>query len=82
MYTRLILMSALILTACFLSGCDLFAVKEQQQKIADYCQLYGSVRPEQDRGKKIYVVLLKFKGGEFLNRANWSLFDHFVNDTE
>jgi len=69
-----------ILTACFLSGCDVFAVKEQQQKIAGYCQLYGSVKPEKDSGKKIVVVLLKFKGGEFQNRANWSLFDHFVND--
>ena len=80
MHKPFILTSAFILTACFLSGCDLFAVKEQQQKIADYCQLYGSIRPEQDSGKKIIVVLLKFKGGEFKNRENWSLFDHFVND--
>lgn len=74
------LTSVFILTACFLSGCDVFAVKEQHQEIAGYCQLYGSVKPEKDSGKKIIVVLLKFKGGEFQNRNNWSLFDHFVND--
>jgi pimeloyl-ACP methyl ester carboxylesterase len=69
-----------ILTTCFITGCDVFAVKEQHQEIAGYCQLYGSVKPEKDSGKKIIVVLLKFKGGEFKNRENWSLFDHFVND--
>jgi pimeloyl-ACP methyl ester carboxylesterase len=80
MYKLFILTLAFILTAFFLSGCDLLAVKGQQQKIAGYCQLYGSVKPEKDSGKKIIVVLLKFKGGEFQNRKNWSLFDHFVND--
>lgn len=74
------LTSAFILTVCFLSGCDIFTVKEQQKEIVSYCQLYGSVKPEKDSGKKIIVVLLKFKGGEFQNRENWSLFDHFVND--
>ena len=80
MHKLFILLSAFVLTTCFLYGCDLFVVKEQQQKIAEYCQLYGSVEPELDSGKKIIVVLLKFKGGEFQNRENWSLFDHFVND--
>lgn len=66
--------------SAFLSGCDVFAVKAQHEKISAYCQLYGSVHPEQDRGDKLVVVLLKFSGGDFQNRANWSLFDHFVMD--
>lgn len=63
-----------------LAGCDLLAVKEQQQEIASYCQLYGSIKLEQDRRHKVVVVLLRFNGGEFHNRANWKLFDHFVLD--
>lgn len=65
---------------CGLSGCGLFAVKEQQEKIASYCQIYGSVKPEIDDGKTMVVVLFKFNGGDVNKRENWSLFDHFVND--
>lgn len=74
--------SVLIVSIAFglLSGCDLLAVKEQQQNIASFCRLYGSIKPEQDNGHKLVVVLLKFNGGEFNDRANWQLFDHFVLD--
>ncbi|WAR43202.1 alpha/beta fold hydrolase [Methylomonas rapida] len=65
---------------CSLSGCGLFAVKEQQEKIASYCQIYGSVKPEIDNGKALIVVLFKFNGGDVNKRESWSLFDHFVND--
>lgn len=66
--------------ACCLSGCGLFAVKEQQEKIANYCRIYGAVKPEIDNGKKMIVVLFKFNGGDVKKRENWRLVDHFVSD--
>ena len=66
--------------ACLLSGCGLFAVKEQHDKFARYCRLYGTVRAEKEDGKKIIVVLLKYNGGDVTKTAKWSLFDHFVSD--
>lgn len=66
--------------ACSLSGCGLFAVQEQHEKITHYCQLYGTVIPEIDNGKSLIVALFKFNGGDVKKRENWSLFDHFVNN--
>lgn len=63
-----------------LAGCGLLAVEEQHEKIASYCQIYGTVKPEIDKGKKLVVALFKFNGGDIKNRDNWGLFDHFVND--
>ncbi|MDP3330661.1 MAG: alpha/beta hydrolase, partial [Methylococcaceae bacterium] len=70
-----------LFTLCFLSGCGLFAVEEQQQKIATYCNIYGTVKPEIDNGKKMIVLLFKHNGGDITKRENWRLFDHFVNDS-
>lgn len=74
------LIGTAILIATFLSGCGLFAVKEQQEKIASFCQIYGSVKGEVDNGKAMVVVLFKFNGGDVGKNDNWTIFDHFVVD--
>ncbi|MDT4290332.1 alpha/beta hydrolase [Methylomonas sp. MO1] len=73
-------LAMLLLIAGFLSGCGLFAVQEQHEKIASYCQIYGSVKPEIDNGKKMIVALFKVAGPDIRNPKNWSVFDHFVVD--
>lgn len=70
----------MILLAASLSGCGLWAVQAQHEKIASFCQLYGTVKPEVDNGKNMVVVLFKFTGGDVNRRENWQLFDHFAND--
>lgn len=74
------LIGTAILILAFLSGCGLFAVKEQQEKIASFCQIYGSVKAELDNGKTMVVVLFKFNGGDINKNENWTIFDHFVVD--
>lgn len=69
----------LVFAGC-LTGCGLFAVQEQHEKIAGYCHIYGTVRPEIDNGEKMIVVLFKVEATDMNNRENWSVFDHFVND--
>jgi len=81
MYKKHYAIGLVLFTLCFLSGCGLFAVKEQQQKIATYCNIYGTVKPEVDNGKKMIVLLFKHNGGDITKRENWRLFDHFVNDS-
>lgn len=80
MYKALYLIGLLLLTSVGLTGCDLLAVKGQQQKIAGYCHIYGTVNPEIDNGKKLIVALFKFNGGAIDDRGNWGIVDHFVND--
>ncbi|MCQ8116726.1 alpha/beta fold hydrolase [Methylomonas rosea] len=80
MLRRYLFLGIVLIVACDLSGCGLLAVKEQHQKITSYCQIYGTVKPEFDNGKKMIVTLFKFNGGDVNNRANWGLFDHFVRD--
>ncbi|MGZ8157709.1 MAG: lipase family alpha/beta hydrolase [Methylobacter sp.] len=80
MYKKYDLFGMVLAIACFLPGCGLLAVQEQHEKIASYCQIYGSIKPEIDNGKKMIVALFKFNGGDIENRKNWGLFDHFVND--
>ena len=80
MYKKYQSIGIALFIACFLSGCGLFAVEEQQKKIASYCSIYGTVKPEIDNGKKMIVVLFKFNGGDVKKHENWSLVDHFVND--
>ncbi|QPK63540.1 alpha/beta hydrolase [Methylomonas sp. LL1] len=74
------LLGMIVFMLSCLAGCGLFAVQEQHEKIASYCQIYGTVKPEIDNGKKLVVALFKFNGGDIKNRDNWGLFDHFVND--
>lgn len=74
------LLGMALVIACFLSGCGLLAVQEQHEKIAGYCQIYGSVKPEIDSGKKMIIALFKINGDDINNRDNWNLLDHFVND--
>lgn len=74
------LMGIVTVIVCCLSGCGLLAIQEQQEKISHYCQIYGTVKPEVDNGKKLVVALFKFNGGDLKNRDNWGLVDHFVND--
>ncbi|MGZ4960812.1 MAG: esterase/lipase family protein, partial [Methylomonas sp.] len=74
------LIGILVFAILSLSGCGLFAVQEQHEKIASYCRIYGTVKPEIDNGKKLVVLLFKFNGGDIKNRGNWGLVDHFVND--
>lgn len=81
MYKKHYVIGLVLFTLCFLSGCGLFAVEEQQQKIARYCNIYGTVKPEIDNGKKMIVLLFKHNGGDITKRENWRLFDHFVNDS-
>lgn len=81
MYKKYYAVGIVLFTLCFLSGCGLFAVEEQQQKIATYCNIYGTVKPEVDNGKKMIVLLFKHNGGDITKRENWRLFDHFVNDS-
>lgn len=80
MHKKYDLLGMVLVIACFLSGCGLLDVQEQHEKIASYCQIYGTVKPEIDNGKKLVVALFKFNGGDIKNHGNWSLFDHFVND--
>lgn len=81
MYKKFYAIGLVLFALCFLSGCGLFAVEEQQQKIATYCNIYGTVKPEVDNGKKMIVLLFKHNGGDITKRENWRLFDHFVNDS-
>ncbi|MDD2801751.1 MAG: alpha/beta hydrolase [Methylococcales bacterium] len=81
MYKKFYAIGIVLFTLCFLSGCGLFAVEGQQQKIATYCNIYGTVKPEVDNGKKMIVLLFKHNGGDITKRENWRLFDHFVNDS-
>lgn len=81
MYKKHYVIGFVLFILCFLSGCGLFAVEEQQQKIATYCNIYGTVKPEIDNGKKMIVLLFKHNGGDITKRENWRLFDHFVNDS-
>jgi len=81
MFNKNYAIGIVLCAACFLSGCGLFAVEEQQQKIATYCNIYGTVKPEVDNGKKMIVLLFKHNGGDITKRENWRLFDHFVNDS-
>ncbi|MDD2758676.1 MAG: hypothetical protein PHH11_00120 [Methylomonas sp.] len=80
MHPRYRLFAMSLFIAIGLSGCGLFAVQEQHEKIASYCQIYGSVKPEVDNGKKMIVVLFKVTGPDVQNPKSWSVFDHFVND--
>lgn len=81
MYKKHYVIGFVLFILYFLSGCGLFAVEEQQQKIATYCNIYGTVKPEIDNGKKMIVLLFKHNGGDITKRENWRLFDHFVNDS-
>jgi pimeloyl-ACP methyl ester carboxylesterase len=81
MFNKNYAIGIVLCTACFLSGCGLFAVEEQQQKIATYCNIYGTIKPEVDNGKKMIILLFKHNGGDISKRENWRLFDHFVNDS-
>ncbi len=81
MYKKHYAIGLVLFTLCFLSGCGLFAVEEQQQKIATYCNIYGTIKPEVDNGKKMIVLLFKHNGGDITKRENWRLLDHFVNDS-
>lgn len=81
MFNKNYAIGIVLCAACFLSGCGLFAVEEQQQKIATYCNIYGTVKPEVDNGKKMIILLFKHNGGDITKRENWRLFDHFVNDS-
>ncbi|MCQ8102578.1 alpha/beta hydrolase [Methylomonas sp. SURF-2] len=80
MHRKYHLLAMLLLSVGVLSGCGLLAVQEQHEKIARYCQIYGTVKPEVDDGKKIIVVLFKVTAPDLKNPVNWSVFDHFVND--
>lgn len=80
MHSKYRLLTMLFLIAGVLSGCGLLAVQAQHEKIASYCQIYGSVKPEVDNGKKMIVVLFKVTGPDISNPKNWSVFDHFVID--
>lgn len=80
MYKKYHSIGIVLFMAYFLSSCALFAIQEQQERIASYCRIYGTVKPEVDNGKKLIVLLFKFNGGDVTARESWSLIDHFVND--
>lgn len=73
-------LAATCLTVLSLSGCGLLAVQEQHEKIAQYCQLSGTVNPELDDHKRLVIALFKYQGGDINDRKNWGVFDHFVTD--
>ncbi|MDD5034941.1 MAG: alpha/beta hydrolase [Methylococcaceae bacterium] len=61
-----------------LTGCDLLAFQEQQQKMKAFCLVRGSVRPEAPGDGELIVLLFRHKGGLLEQISNWSLVDHFV----
>lgn len=77
-YLKPHLLATLFLVTC-LTDCGLFAVKEQHDKVASYCKIYGAVKSEVEDDKAMAVALFKFVGGDITQRENWQLFDHFVS---
>ncbi len=67
-----------ILVFSLVTGCNILAVEEQQQKVASFCQFLGVVKPEIREKGLLVVVLFRHKGGTLENRNNWNLVDHYV----
>ena len=75
---RTAIFGLLLVATHLLSGCTLFEVKGQQEKVGAVCRLHGTVKPDQPGEGEYVVVLLRHKGGEIGQRVNWSLVDHFL----
>jgi pimeloyl-ACP methyl ester carboxylesterase len=61
-----------VVVAIAVSGCGLFAVKGQQQKLDAACQISGQVEAELGADAPIVVALLRLDAGR------WQIADHFV----
>jgi len=66
-----------ILIAFLINGCDLLSIKEQQEKVAKFCQIKGTVVAEQPTNGLI-VALIRYKTSSFKDNDNWALVDHYV----
>ena len=66
------LLACVVVSAAVLSGCDLFAVKGQQQKIDATCHISGQVEAELSADAPIVVTLLRPAA------SKWQVADHFV----
>ncbi len=77
-YHKTILIFTGLALAPLLAGCDLLAVREQQQKSEVFCLLRGDVKPEKPEEGDLVVVLLRHKGGAVTAKENWGLVDHFL----
>jgi len=61
-----------------LTGCGMFAVKEQQAKIDALCVLGGRVEAERAVPAPLIVVLARQTGADPQKRESWRVADHFV----
>lgn len=66
---------SLLVTAFLLSGCDLMAVKEQQDKANAYCKIGGSVQAKGSAKGNLVVALFRYETGA---PESGILVDHFV----
>ena len=68
----------LVILVGALQGCVFRDVKEQQARIATFCQLDGEVRAARRDAGPLVVLLLRQTGKDISVRESWELADHFV----
>lgn len=67
-----------LISACLLSGCNLLAVKEQQDKANAYCKIGGNVQAEGASKGNLVVALFRYGAGAPEQNNPGTLVDHFV----
>jgi len=60
------------------SGCGLFAVKEQQAKLDAFCRVGGQIDAERRDKVPLVVVLARLAGDDPAKAESWKIADHFV----
>ena len=62
-----------------LTGCGVFAVKEQQAQLDAFCRIGGKVEAERkDVSVPLVVILARQTGADPTKRESWQVADHFV----
>lgn len=70
----------LLLLCATLQGCMFRDVREQQARIATFCQVEGEVATERHEAAPLVVLLLRATGKGSAAGESWELADHFVLD--
>ena len=71
---------ALLLLCTALQGCMFRDVREQQARIAAFCQFEGEVAAERTEAAPLVVMLLRESAKDAASGEPWELADHYVLD--
>ena len=69
---------SVLVAVCFLAGCGMLHVKEQQAKLDAFCTLSGNVEAERRGAAPLVVVLARQVGADRTKRESWQIADHYV----